>query len=92
VLLIGRFHDSPFRRCGKSILIGEAASQYEIYRHTLKRLLDQKASVAIHLYGSLRLSEELKIFSYKMKSDLAKHVKKIPNRFLSKKAIGAIPL
>ena len=43
-----------------------------------------------HLSGYDALSDELKMFSGGIEHDLAKHVKELSKRFVSKKAIGAI--
>ena len=43
-----------------------------------------------HLSGYDALSDELKMFSDGIENDLAKHVKELSKRFVSKKAIGAI--
>ena len=43
-----------------------------------------------HLSGYDALSDELKMFSDGIENDLAKHVKELSKRYVSKKAIGAI--
>jgi len=67
----------------KSTLIWKAASQYEINRHTLKRFIDRKASVAKHLYGYDAPSDEPEMFSDGMEIDLAKRegtIKKVSKK------------